>query len=88
MSDWIKKRKSDRYYKRAKREHHRSRAYYKLTQLNDKYKFLNSKIKSVIDVCCAPGGWVEAIQSVLGNEVFILGIDKISQYMNLKITDI
>ena len=75
MSDWIKKRKREGYYKKAKREHHRSRAYYKLIHLNDKYKFLNHQVKEVIDVCCAPGGWIEAIQSVLGNKVFILGID-------------
>ena len=74
MSNWIKDRKKDEYYKKAKRGNFRSRATYKLTQLNKKYKFLNNA-KIVIDVCCAPGGWIQAIQSAIGKNVFILGID-------------
>ncbi|MHA1751860.1 MAG: SAM-dependent methyltransferase [Candidatus Helarchaeota archaeon] len=74
MSNWINKRKKDIYYRRSKREKYRSRAAYKLLQLNQKYKFLRN-ISIVIDICCAPGSWIQAIQSIKGKNILILGID-------------
>ena len=75
MSDWIKKRRREEYYRRSKRENYRSRAAYKLIQLNKKYNLLKN-VKVVIDVCSAPGGWIQAIRSEVGDSVYILGIDK------------
>ena len=72
--NWIKKRRNEEYYKKSKQDHFRSRAAYKLIQLNDKYHFLNNA-KIVIDVCCAPGSWIQAIQAVLGNTALVIGID-------------
>ncbi|MHA1230347.1 MAG: SAM-dependent methyltransferase [Candidatus Helarchaeota archaeon] len=74
MSSWINKRKKNGFYRKAKRENYRSRASYKLIQLNEKYRFLNN-VNVVIDVCCAPGSWIQVIQSICGKNVFILGID-------------
>ncbi|MHA1271614.1 MAG: SAM-dependent methyltransferase [Candidatus Helarchaeota archaeon] len=74
MSDWINRRKKDQYYRKAKQEKFRSRAIYKLVQLNQKYRFLNNA-SVIIDVCCAPGSWIQAIQSIIGKDVYILGID-------------
>lgn len=75
MSDWIKKRRREEYYRRSKRDNYRSRAAYKLIQLNKKYNLLKNA-NVVIDVCSAPGGWIQAIRSEVGDSVFILGIDK------------
>ncbi|MBD3229755.1 MAG: 23S rRNA (uridine(2552)-2'-O)-methyltransferase [Candidatus Lokiarchaeota archaeon] len=75
MTKWMKKRKKEEYYRKAKKQGYRSRATYKLIQLNRKYNLL-SGARSIIDICCAPGGWIQAIQSILGNDVYILGIDK------------
>lgn len=71
---WIRKRKKDFYYKKAKLEGLRSRAAYKLEQLDKKFSIFKG-VKKVLDLCCAPGGWLQYSLSRVGNDGLVIGVD-------------
>jgi len=71
---WIKKRRKDYYYRKAKEEKFRSRAAYKLLQAVKKYRFIKSG-DVVVDLGAAPGGWIQAARKIVGETGFILGVD-------------
>jgi 23S rRNA (uridine2552-2'-O)-methyltransferase len=71
---WIKERKQEYYYKKAKAENYRSRATYKLAQTITKYHFIKYG-DIVVDLGAAPGGWIQAARKVAGKKGFVLGID-------------
>jgi 23S rRNA (uridine2552-2'-O)-methyltransferase len=64
----------DHYRRLAKDQGYRSRAAYKLKQLNDSYRILRRGHR-VIDVGCAPGGWVQVATKEVGPEGRVVGID-------------
>jgi len=71
---WIRERKNEYYYKKAKEENYRSRSTYKLIQANEKYGFI--KLRSVVvDLGAAPGGWIQAARKMTGKHGFVLGVD-------------
>ena len=51
---WIRDRKREYYYKKAKEENYRSRATYKLVQANEKYGFIKRN-SILVDLGAAPG---------------------------------
>ncbi|KXA91299.1 hypothetical protein AKJ63_01665 [candidate division MSBL1 archaeon SCGC-AAA259D18] len=71
---WQKKRKNEHYYKKAKKEGYRSRAAYKLKQLDEKYGLLRENDVTV-DLGAAPGGWLQVVREKVGREGFVLGVD-------------
>ena len=58
--NWIIKQNRDIYVKKSKQEGFRSRAVYKLQEINDKHKVLKNGL-SVIDLGAAPGGWSQFV---------------------------
>jgi 23S rRNA (uridine2552-2'-O)-methyltransferase len=71
---WIRERKNEFYYKKAKEENYRSRATYKLVQANNKYHFIKFH-DVVVDLGAAPGGWIQAARKMTGKHGFVLGVD-------------
>ncbi|WEU41045.1 MAG: RlmE family RNA methyltransferase [Candidatus Odinarchaeum yellowstonii] len=71
---WLKERRSDHYYKLAKKENLRSRAAFKLKQLNEKYKIIKRGYR-VLDIGSAPGGWLLSIKEIVGDKGVIVGVD-------------
>ena len=58
--EWINRQHRDIYVKKSKLEGFRSRAVYKLQEINDKYKILKNGFL-VIDLGAAPGGWSQFV---------------------------
>src|SRR5260221_14771485 len=66
---WLKRQLNDPYVARAKAEGWRSRAAYKLIEMDDKLHVLKGG-KRVVDLGAAPGGWTQvAVQRVKGGKV-------------------
>jgi 23S rRNA (uridine2552-2'-O)-methyltransferase len=62
---WLERQLNDPYVAQAKRDGWRSRAAYKLIEIDDKYHFLKSGI-TVVDLGAAPGGWSQVAARRIG----------------------
>lgn len=71
---WLIERKKDIYYKEAKERGYRSRASYKLKQINTAYKIIK-RGSTVIDLGCAPGGWSQVAKEIVCETGRVIGID-------------
>lgn len=67
MSRWKAKHDKEHYYKMAKKQNYRSRASYKLKQLDKKYSLLKPDY-NVVDLGAAPGGWSQVVAETIGEE--------------------
>ena len=70
---WLERQLNDPYVKRAKAEGYRSRAAYKLLELDEKYSLLKG-VKAVVDLGIAPGGWSQVVRR-RSPQAAIAGID-------------
>jgi 23S rRNA (uridine2552-2'-O)-methyltransferase len=64
----------DAYYKRAKQEGYRSRAAYKLLELQERFRVIRPGDR-VVDLGAAPGGWLQVAAKLAGPNGKVLGID-------------
>lgn len=64
----------DAYYKKAKQEGYRSRAAYKLLELQQRFRLMRSG-DVVVDLGAAPGGWLQVAAKFVGQSGKVLGID-------------
>tara|TARA_B100000700_G_scaffold301089_1_gene369978 strand:+ start:122 stop:733 length:612 start_codon:yes stop_codon:yes gene_type:complete len=81
--NWINKQKSDIFVRKSKIEGYRSRAAYKLIEINEKFKIIKNGI-SIVDLGAAPGSWSQYISTSFKN-IKLLSID-IKQMKQLKNT--
>lgn len=74
---WLERHLNDPYVRRSKADGYRSRAAYKLIEIDDRYKLLKPGMR-VVDLGAAPGGWcqiaLERTQKA-GRDPYVVGID-------------
>ena len=70
---WLERQLNDPYVKRAKAEGYRSRAAYKLIELDDRFHFLKGA-ERVVDLGIAPGGWTQVVRQRVPKAA-VVGID-------------
>ena len=66
--------RKDHFYKLAKKEGKASRAFYKLSELQNRFKLIR-KGEIVLDLGCAPGGWLQELSKIVGKSGRVIGID-------------
>jgi len=71
---WLREHETDPYVQRARREGYRSRAVYKLAELDERDRLVRPGI-TVVDLGAAPGGWSQYIQRRHGDRVRVLALD-------------
>jgi 23S rRNA (uridine2552-2'-O)-methyltransferase len=70
---WLQRQLNDPYVKQAKAEGYRSRAAYKLIELDEKFDLLKG-VTRVVDLGIAPGGWSQVVRKVKP-QAHVVGID-------------
>ncbi len=76
-TQWLERQLNDPYVAEAKRLGYRSRAAFKLLQLDDRFQLLRPGLR-VVDLGCAPGGWLQVVAARLRAETGrgrLVGID-------------
>ena len=72
---WLKRQKKDVFIKLSKARGYRSRAAYKLIEINKKFNIINENSK-VVDLGASPGGWTQVVAELQNNKNQIIAIDK------------
>ena len=85
--NWINKQKRDIYVRQSKLEGYRSRAVYKLQEIQTKFKVINNGM-SIVDLGAAPGSWSEFISRKFKNiklvAIDLKELDKIEKVTHIK----
>jgi 23S rRNA (uridine2552-2'-O)-methyltransferase len=73
-TEWLNRQLNDPYVAEAQRLGYRSRAAFKLRQLDDRFHLLGPG-KHVVDLGCAPGGWTQVAMERVGRHGRVVGLD-------------
>ncbi|EIK93990.1 23S rRNA methyltransferase J [Pseudomonas sp. M47T1] len=71
---WLKEHFNDPYVKMAQKDGYRSRASYKLLEIQEKYRLIRPGM-SVIDLGAAPGGWSQVTSRLIGGQGRLIASD-------------
>jgi 23S rRNA (uridine2552-2'-O)-methyltransferase len=74
---WFKQHINDPYVKRAQQEGQRSRAVFKLIEIQEKYRFLQPGMV-VVELGAAPGSWTELLAKQLGRNGLVVAVDRLA----------
>ena len=70
---WLERQLNDPYVRRARAENYRSRAAYKLLELDERFALLKG-VKAIVDLGIAPGGWSQVVRRKIP-QAKVVGID-------------
>lgn len=70
-----KRKRHDRFYKRAKKERYASRAVYKLEEIDKRFGLIQTGAR-VLDLGCWPGSWTQYCAERVGPSGAVVGIDR------------
>lgn len=73
---WISEHHGDPYVKRARKEGFRSRAAYKLLQIQQRFRLIRPRDR-VLDLGAAPGGWSQAAAGIVGKKGSVVAVDRL-----------
>lgn len=71
---WMQRHVNDEYVKRSQKEGYRSRAAYKLLELQEKDRFIRPG-QVIVDLGAAPGGWLQVAARMVGRKGLVVGLD-------------
>ncbi len=71
---WVNEHRRDPYTRRATKENYRSRAAYKLLQINKRFRVIHRN-DLVLDMGCAPGGWSQVAANIVEAKGLVVGVD-------------
>jgi 23S rRNA (uridine2552-2'-O)-methyltransferase len=73
-TEWLSRQLNDPYVAAARRQGYRSRAAFKLIELDKRFRLLRPNFR-VVDLGCAPGGWTQVAVERVGARGRVLGVD-------------
>src|SRR4029077_339440 len=72
--NWLQEHVTDPYVKQAQKDGYRSRASYKLLQLNERDRLIRPGML-ILDLGCAPGGWSQVAAHLVGDKGKVVATD-------------
>lgn len=80
---WRKNQARDPFFRKAKEDNYRSRAAYKLLEIQQKFQLI-SRGSTVLDLGCAPGGWLQVARKLTDAQVYGIDLEEIRPIYGIK----